>query len=288
MLFRSISNIVEQIVKIILILLLLPLLMKKSVFIAVIGLILFNIVTETVSILTFICFAPKKFTIKKEDIKPDKNTMKEVFSISLPTVSSRFIGNIGFFLEPIILTNILLFCGYSNDYILREYGAYNAYTIALLTMPSFFVGAVCSALIPEISKYVGIQNKTMIKRRFWQAIIFSLGIGLFFSSLIYFYRASLLKIIYNTNLGIDYIRILAPIFVLFYLEAPLMSMLQALGYAKETMKITLIGEVIKLSSLIILCFCHIGMYSLIYAEIINIILVVFLNIKKIRKYLFSS
>lgn len=283
---NTISNILEQIVKIGLILIILPILMKKSVFLAVMGLILFNIVTEIVSIITFLFFAPKRFSISKSDIVPDRHTIKEVFSISLPTVSSRFIGNIGFFLEPIILTNILLFCGFSNEYILREYGAYNAYTIALLTMPSFFVGAVCSALIPEISKYQGEKNIKMIKRRLWQSLIFCFMIGVFFSSLFYFFREPLLKIIYNTTLGADYIKVLAPFFVLFYLEAPLMSILQALGHAKTTMKITLIGEIIKLGSLSILCFCKIGIYSLVYSEIINIIVVVFLNIKKIRKFLF--
>ncbi|MCI8394658.1 MAG: oligosaccharide flippase family protein [Bacilli bacterium] len=285
---NTISNIIEQVVKIFLILFLLPILIQKSVFLAVMGLILFNIVTEIVSITTFCFFAPKKFTIQKKDFKPNRKTIKEIFSISLPTVSSRFIGNIGFFLEPIILTNILLSCGFSNEYILREYGAYNAYTIALLTMPSFFVGAVCSALIPEISKYQSQNNYPMIKRRFWQAMTFSFLIGLFFSSIIFFYRTPLLKIIYNTVLGVEYLKILAPFFVLFYLEAPLMSMLQALGASKETMKITLIGEIVKLSALTIFSFCKLGIYSLVYAEIINIILVVFLNIKKVKKYVFST
>ncbi len=285
---NTISNILEQIVKILLILFLLPILVKKSLLLGVIGFILFNIVTEIVSIITFLCFAPKKFTIQKKDIRSDHHTLKEICAISLPTVSSRFIGNIGFFLEPIILTNILLFVGFSNEYILREYGAYNAYTIALLTMPSFFVGAVCSSLIPEISKYLGEKNHTMIKRRFWQAMIFSFLIGFTFSTLIYFYREPLLRIIYNTNLGIDYLKILAPVFVLFYLEAPLMSMLQALGHSKETMKITLIGEIIKISSLSIFCLLKFGLYSLVYAEIINIFMVVFLNIKKIKKIVFSS
>jgi len=285
---NTISNIIEQIVKILLILFLLPILMKKSVFLAVMGLILFNIITEVVSIITFLCFAPKKFTIQKQDIIPDSKTIKDICAISLPTVSSRFIGNIGFFLEPIILTNILLFCGFSNEYILREYGAYNAYAIALLTMPSFFVGAICSSLIPEVSKYQGQGNIKMIQRRFWQAIFFCFGIGLFFSTIIFFFRSNLLKVIYNTQLGINYIKILAPFFVLFYLEAPLMSILQALGKSKETMKITLIGEIIKLSSLIIFCFCKLGIYSLVFAEIINIIAVVALNIKKIKKYVFIS
>lgn len=285
---NTISNILEQIVKILLILFLLPILVKKSILIGVIGFILLNIVTEITSIITFLFFAPKKFTIQKSDIRPDSRTIKQICSISIPTVSSRFIGNIGFFLEPIILTNILLLVGFSNDYILREYGAYNAYSIALLTMPSFFVGAVCSSLIPEISKYQSEKNHVMIKRRFWQAMLFCFGIGLFFSTIIYFYRDSLLMMIYNTSLGADYIKTLAPFFVLFYLEAPLMSMLQALGCSKETMKITLIGEIIKLATLTILCFCRFGIQSLVYAEITNIIIVVFLNIKKIKKIVFSS
>ena len=128
----------------------------------------------------------------------------------------------------------------------------------------------------------------MIKSRFLQAMIFSFLIGFTFSTLIYFYREPLLRIIYNTNLGIDYLKILAPVFVLFYLEAPLMSMLQALGHSKETMKITLIGEIIKISSLSIFCLLKFGLYSLVYAEIINIFVVVFLNIKKIKKIVFSS
>lgn len=283
---NTVSNVLEQIVRIVLILIVLPILMEKSVFLAVMGLILLNIISEVVSIITFFFFLPKRFSIEKKDIKPDVKTMKEVFSISLPTVSSRFIGNIGFFFEPIILTNLLLFSGYSSTFILTEYGAYNAYTIALLTMPSFFVGAVCSALIPEISRFQGENNFMMIKRRIKQALLFSFSLGIFFSFFIYFFREPLLMTVYNTKMGLDYIRILAPFFVLFYLEAPLMSTLQALGKAKDTMKITLWGEVIKLSVLAILSVCHIGLYSLVYAEIVNIVFVVLWNIKKIKTYLF--
>ena len=63
------------------------------------------------------------------------------------------IGNICYFLEPILLTNILLINGYSNDYILLQYGAYNAYSISLLAMPSFFIQDISSSLLPEISRF---------------------------------------------------------------------------------------------------------------------------------------
>lgn len=285
MLPHTISNVIEQIVRLILIYLLIPMLMNKGVIYAVIGLILLSVASETASIITFLFFLPKKFKIHKNDLKPDLGTAKNILSISLPTVSSRLIGNVGFFFEPIILTNLLLYCGYSNSYILTQYGAYNAYSISLLTLPSFFVMAISSALIPEISKFYALKDYKMVKKRFKQAMSISFIIGLIFSLIILFTRDFLLTTLYKTTMGSEYILIMAPIFVLFYLEGPLISSMQAIGKANETMKITLWGVIIKLGVMAILSLCHIGMYSLVIAEIINIIYVVFANIKKIHRFI---
>lgn len=282
---HTVSNIIEQIVRIILIYIIIPPLIKINITYAVIGLILLSIASELASIITFLFFLPKKFKIRKEDIKPDMGTIKNILGISLPTVSSRLIGNIGFFLEPIILTNLLLFSGYSNNYIITQYGAYNAYAISLLTMPSFFVMAISQALIPEISKFYANRDFKMVKRRYKQAISISFIIGLIFSLIILIYRNQLLEVLYNTNIGSNYILVLAPFFVLFYLEGPLISTLQAIGKANETMKVTLIGIIVKLIVMTVLSLIHIGMYSLVIAEIVDIILVVFLNIKKIHRYI---
>jgi len=282
---HTVSNIIEQIVRIVLIYIIIPPLVEINITYAVIGLILLSVASELASIITFLFFLPRKFKIRKEDIKPDMGTIKNILGISLPTVSSRLIGNIGFFLEPIILTNLLLFSGYSNNYILTQYGAYNAYAISLLTMPSFFVMAISQALIPEISKFYANRDFKMVKRRYKQAISISFIIGLIFSLIILIYRNQLLVVLYNTNIGSNYILVLAPFFVLFYLEGPLISTLQAIGKANETMKVTLIGIIVKLIVMAVLSLIHIGMYSLVIAEIVDIILVVFLNMKKIHIYI---
>ena len=232
-------------------------------------------------------FIPKNVNIKKEEIQPDLKTTKEILNISLPTVSSRLIGNIGFFLEPIILTNILLYVGYSNHYILTEYGIYNAYSISLLAMPSFFIQAISSSLLPEISKFYINKNIKMIKKRLKQALIISFVIGTFFSISILIFREQLLEILYKTNNGSGYIKILAPFFILFYLEGPLQSVLQALNKFKSCMYITLIAIFIKLITMAILSLCHIGMYSLVIAEIINIIIMIILYVKYIKKELYK-
>lgn len=278
------SNIIEQIVRLIIILVVLPILKRKSDMLAILGLILLTIISEISSIIVFLFFLPKKINFNTK-ILPSKKITKDILDISIPTVSGRIIGNIGYFFEPIILTNLLLFSGYNNGYILSEYGAYNAYSLALLTMPSFFIGAIATSLLPEISKFNGNNNLKMVKRRIHQSIIFSLIIGIFFSLLIFIFRDKLLFSLYNTTKGSDYIKVLAPFFVLFYLEGVLTSSLQALGYAKVTMNITLYGVIIKLFIMAILSLCHIGIYSLVIAEIINIFFVVFFNFKYLKKYI---
>lgn len=280
-----VSNIIEQLIRGILIYLFVPVIMAKSEILAACSLFLFSFAEEVVSIIINLLFLPKHIKIEKHNLIPDKYTLKSILSISLPTVSSRIIGNIGYFFEPIILKNLLLFSGYSNEYILIEYGAYNAYTITILTVPSFFITAISSALIPEISKHFLDRNIAIMKKRLKEALIFALIIGISYSVILMFYGSSILYAIYHTYEGLNYIKILAPIFPLFYIEAILISFLQAINKAHITMKITITGVILKLVVLAITSLIHIGMYSLIISEIFNIFIVVLLNICYIHKYI---
>ena len=287
MLPHATSNIIEQIIRLIIISIVLPKLMYKSVLTAVIGLILLTIVSEISSIIVFLFFLPKKINFHT-NLLPSINITKNILDISIPTVSGRIIGNIGYFLEPIILTNILLHTGYSNMYILTEYGAYNAYALSLLTMPAFFIAAISTSLLPEISKYYKNNNIYLVKKRIKQGLIYALFIGLLFSISILLFRYPLLNILYKTTKGANYIKILAPFFVLFYLEGVLTSGMQAIGYAKKNMQITMYGVLIKLFIMCLLSFLHIGIYSLVIAEIVNIVYVVLKNSIVLRHVLIDK
>ena len=280
-----ISNIIEQVIRLLLIILVIPRFVTniiKSVY----ALIIMSVITETVSCLVFISFLPKKTKLNISNMKLSASYIKDILKISIPLTSSRIIGNIGFFFEPILLTNLLLINGFSNRYILSNYGIYNAYAISLLALPNFFIMAISSAIIPEISKFYGKGNIKMVQKRFKQAIYLSLLLGIILSSFIFLFREELLLLIYKTAKGSNYIKILGPAFVLFYLEGPITSTLQAIGLSKETLKITIIGIIIKLGFMSILAFMRTGIYCLIIAEIINIFTVVLLSSLKIKKVLF--
>lgn len=280
---HTLSNVIEQLFRLILILIFLPKILKYGTVFTVSVYILFNILSELISIIVFLFFAPKNFTIKKKDLKPDIKIIKDIMSIAIPTTSSRIIGNIGYFFEPIILTFTLTLVGYTNSFVLSEYGIYNAYVLPLLTIPSFFIIALNTSLVPEISK--NRNNKDMIKRRLKQSLSLSFIIGLISNIIVYIFTDDLLKIIFDTSKGIDYIKFLAPFFTFLYLEGPLASTLQALNYAKYTMTVTIITTIIKLITLFIFSLLHIGLYGLLISEIINIFLILYLNTKKIVKVL---
>ena len=280
---HTLSNIIEQLFRLLLIILVIPKILKYGTVLTVSIYILLNILSEIISIIVFLIFAPKNFVINKKDLVPDIKIVKDILGIAIPTTSSRIIGNIGYFFEPIILTLTLTKIGYSNQYVLNEYGIYNAYVLPLLTIPSFFILALNTSLIPEISKYR--NNKTIIKKRLKQSIIFTFILGLVSNTIVYIFTGELLKIVFNTDKGIDYIRFLAPFFVFLYLEGPLSSTLQALNYAKYTMKVTIITTIIKIITLFIFSLMHIGLYGLIISEIINIFLVIYFNSTKLKKIL---
>ncbi len=280
---HTMSNVLEQFFKFFIVIAVLPHLLKYGIVFTVSGYILISIVSETISIIIFLLYLPKNFKIKKEEIKPDFGTIKDILSIGLPSVGGRIIGNIGFFLEPIILTFVMIKAGYSTEFIITEYAVYTTYVIGVLIVPTFFISALGTSLIPELSKVS--NNLKKAKRIFNKACLFAFIFGIIANLFIFFFAADILKIIFNTTAGTNYIKVLSCFFVFYYLEAPLASALQALGYAKHSMKITTIGIIVKLISMSILSFFRIGIYSLIFAEVLFIFIVVVLDYYKIRKIL---
>lgn len=282
MLPHVISHVVEQLVRLFFILLIIPTLVHKNIVYAVSFLVLVNMISEFFSIIILLLFFPKNTIIRKSDLRPDKTNLRNILNISIPTTGSRLIGNIGYFLEPIILTFVLTAVGYSNSYILKEYGIISGYVMPLLLLPSFFTNAISQALIPVISKSYSNQMYQDTKRKLKQGILFSLMIGIPATILFLLFPKFFIKLIYNTTEGIEYIRFLAPVFLLHYLETPLASSLQAMGKAKETFKISVKTTLLRSISLFILLFLKIGMWGFILSLTISIIYSTYEHLKYIR------
>ncbi len=277
------SNISEQIVRLLFMIFLLPKILPYGLVITTTSLILINVLSELVSSLVLIFFLPKKFKIEKKDIRPNFRSSLNVLETALPTTATRIIGTISFFFEPIILTYVLSLNGYSTSYIVREYGVINGFVMPILLLPSFFTNAISNALLPVISREHAKKNYKYIKKKLQEAIFFSLLVGIPATILIIIFPEFFLNFLYKTNHGIFYIKKIAFVFILYYLELPLASFLQATNMAKEVMYDNLIGIIFKTICLFLLSFIpNIGLYSLLISSAINILITTLRHIKHIK------
>lgn len=279
-----ITNIIEDLVKLIIIIIGIPIQMTKGIEHVIAFIILSNIMCELSSTIIFIILMPN-FKCDKKELKPRYKTIKKLLKIAIPTTGSRLIGSIGYFLEPVILTFVLLKVGYSSKYIINEYGIWNGYVMQLVLLPSFFTSAISQALIPIISKNYVNKKFLYIKKKLKQAIFFSLLIGITATIIFEFYPHMLLRLLFKTNKGINYIKIIAPICILHYIQSPLSSTLQAINKAKTAMLGTLLGTIVRTIFLLIFSFLKIGIGGLIISTSINIITVTLFDFIKVKKYL---
>ena len=286
MLPASITNVTEEIIKIILILFLLPIAISKGDITSVIFLILFNVITESSNILFMQKVISKKY-ISNKKCKVNKKIIKEILSISIPTTSVRLIASIGFFLEPIILTNTLLSSGYSPNYITMEYGIINSYIVPLLSIPSFFSISIASALLPNITKAYANKKYDEFNRKLLKLMFLSMLVGAICLTIILIFPNEILKLVYNINFGINYIYLIGPFFLILYMQPTLSVALQAMDKTNKLFLTSTISVIIKYSALYILGKIGFGMNALIFAMIAGIVtttsLVLIIVLKELKK-----
>lgn len=286
MLPASITNVTEEIIKIILILFLLPIAICKGDITSVIFLILFNVITESSNIL-FMQKAISKNYISNKKGKVNKKIIKEILSISIPTTSVRLIASIGFFLEPIILTNTLLSSGYSPNYITMEYGIINSYIVPLLSIPSFFSISIASALLPNITKAYANKKYDEFNRKLLKLMFLSMLVGAVCLTIILIFPSEILKLVYNVNFGINYIYLIGPFFLILYMQPTLSVALQAMDKTNKLFLTSTISVIIKYSALYVLGKIGFGMNALIFAMIAGIVtttsLVLIIVLKELKK-----
>lgn len=285
MLPHVISNVTEDIIRLILIVLGIPIFLRYGLEFAVAFVVLTNIVSELTSIFVLFFFLPKHFKIEKKDLSLNIPYLKDTLNISVPSTTGRLIGSIGYFLEPILLTAGLLKAGYQNKFIVTEYGILSGYVMPLLLLPSFFTLAISQALLPVVSKSYSNNHTTYTKNKIKQAIAICLLIGIPVTILFELFPEFPLNFVYHTNEGINYLRVLAPICLFQYIQAPLSSSLDAMGKSKTNMKITFIGMILRTILLYTCSLLKIGMWSLVIATTTNVLFTTFYSLKKVKEYL---
>ena len=252
----TISSIFEEVGRILFYLLFIELFIKKGVEYASLGAMLGVCVGE-ISQSIYLLFQSDlklykkiKLLLKVEEYE-DPVYKKDIYSIALPVTFSKLVGSITYFLEPIIFTTILLRTGESISYITLEYGKLTSYVLPLILMPGFFSYSLGNYLVPSMSKCINENNYKGAFKIFNKVLLILLIIGAMATSCFMIFPNLLLTLLYGDSAGYEMVRIIALPFLVYYLEAPILSAMHVLKKSKNATIISVISCIIRLITLLI-------------------------------------
>src|SRR5699024_1749856 len=286
---QSYTLVIEQIVRISSVIFFVKLLLPYGIEFAAAGAMFSVILGEFVSLIVMVFIFKRKKTVRIRYhfftyLKAGKDTMKELFSIALPSTGSRLIGSISNFLEPILVAQSLALAGISNNIATKQYGELSGFALPLLCLPTLITNSLSIALVPSISEAVAKRNNKLIHYRLHQSIRISFASGALATILLTLFSVPILTYMYGTDSAKKFVVLIAPFYVLIDIQAPLQSALQALDMAKPAMWNSLIAAGCKFTVLILLASSpRFGIMGVAIAMCASIVLVTLLHLVSLQK-----
>ncbi|OLN23462.1 stage V sporulation protein B [Domibacillus antri] len=208
----------------------------------------------------------------------------ELAETALPAVGSRLIGSGAWFLEPIVVVKSLAIAGLTAGAAMREYGVLTGYALPLMFLPSFLTVALSSSLVPDISESYSKKQYNAISWRINESLRFCFSTGGFAVIVLFLFSEPLMSLMYHTKKGADLIQFMAPFFLLYYCQGPLQAVLQALNLSRAAMMNSLFGAAVKLC--VIFLFARLPQFGIMGAAIgiaASIVLVTLLHTASMLK-----
>ncbi|MUV39523.1 Stage V sporulation protein [Lentibacillus sp. JNUCC-1] len=286
---QSYAIVIEQIVRITCVAFFVKLLIPFGVEYAAAGAMISVVLGELISLiyLVFLFKHNKTIRIRKRFfsyVKASHRTVKELLSIALPSTGSRMIGSISHFMEPILVAQTLAVAGVTTIAATKAYGELTGYVLPLLFLPTFITQSLSISIVPSISEAEARENSRLIHYRIHQAIRISFASGAIATVVLALFASPILTYMYGTDHAKGFLILMAPFFLLLYVQSPLQAALQALDLARPAMWNSLIGAVIKFTVLILLASNpNFGIYGVAIAMSVGVVLVTLLHLASLNK-----
>lgn len=251
------SQVIEQVVRILLIAVLTKAFLPYGIEYAAAGAMLASVIGELCSLIYLVTTFKfkKRFRLRKnffKQVQAGKGTFKELMDIAIPTTGSRMIGSVAWFFEPIVVAHSLALAGVAATMATKQYGALTGFAMPLLLLPSFVTYSLSTSLVPAISEANSTNNSKLIEYRLQQALRFAFTTGGLAVVVLYVLADPLMELMYGSMKGSYFIRLMAPFFLFYYYQGPLQACLQALNLARAAMINSLIGNIIKTAVIFLL------------------------------------
>ena len=245
----SFTQVFAQLLQIFIIWALLLKYMSKGIAYSLTSLVIGLVCEEIISFVILYLFFykdKKKYNFIPKSIN---NLSKRLYKISLPIAITSYIRSFLNTIKQIIIPIRLKLSGLSYEKGLSNYGIITGMAMPIIMFSSVFVYSYSSLLIPEFSRLSIEFNKEKmnekISKLFKVTLYFSIGV----SGILMYYGKDIGNLLYNAYEVGMYIKIMAPLIVLMYLDNVIDNILKGLGKQVSVMLCNILDLAISLFSI---------------------------------------
>ncbi len=250
MVYPSLGQIAEQIVRLTTGLILIILLKPYGVRYIAVGLAGGMMAGELAGMLLIVIFY--RHSIKKWPKQTTANPsaigklLKEIMALGIPTTLTRLTSSLDMAIEASLIPFCLLQMGYNQSQATSIYGQVSGVALTLLTIPMVLTGALSTSLVPAISKASAAHRRQEMASLCSEALrltyIFSLPIII----VLFCYGGTLTQILFHISQLGPLLRILTLGAIFLYIGQTSVGIMQGLGQTQAVFVNNLLGSLVKL------------------------------------------
>ncbi len=220
----------------------------------------------------------RRHLLSNKDNSEKLTQFRRLLAVSIPVTASRLVGSASYFLESILIIQSLAIAGVVTAVATAQYGALQGMVIPILLLPTALTYSLSVSLIPSLSEAASKNDMETVHKRMHQSLKLSLVTGAPFAVFMFVLAEPLCMLVYNNAEVGAMLRMMAPVAIFIYIQAPLQAALQALDKPGKALRNTFIGASIKLTLISLLASNpSFGILGAIFAINMNIAIVTILH-----------
>lgn len=222
--------------------------------------------------------------VGKLGLKPEKGVgfFGKAVSIGVPVTLSSTVRTGLSAAENVLIPRGLTAYGFSSEQALSKYGVIAGMAMPLLTFPAAFLLSFSSLMIPELTDAATRLRQASIRHMTERVLRFALLFSAPAAAIFFFFADGIGSLLFKEEEVIAYIRLLAPIVPLFYLDSVIDGMLKGLGEQLHYLGYNLLDSAVRVG-LIALALPVFGVKGLIAVYFISGILNTGLSLMRLIK-----
>ncbi len=208
--------------------------------------------------------------------------VRRLIAIAAPITAGRYLNSILRTVENLLVPHSIARYLGSKEQGFAQFGALKGMALPLIFFPASFLGALSTLLIPEISAANTLHQYHKINHAVQRTLQLTLGASILIGTVFTAFAAPLGDVLYHSrDVGI-YLRVLAPLTPIMYLESMVDGILKGLNQQVHSLAYSVTDSALRIV-LIVLVVPKFGMGGFLGVMVISNVMTSFLNVGRLMK-----